>query len=263
MNYQRQQAPVLVVTNRKGGSGKTSTAVNVAAELAALGQRVLLIDLDTQSHCAIGLGVKLSRATPTVHGFFAGNHELSPAIQSTQWDNLHLIPADPLFEHGSGAGGDFMLRDALAAEGLTELYDVLILDTPPSLDTLLLNGLYAADRVLAPFLPHFLAGEGVRQLARVLFRVGSHRANEGVRMLVGYTPVMIDKRIGQHRKVAGGVSSQFGASRMLPGVRNDIRVAEAFAVGMPVRYHAPKTRAALDYLELTDAVRGFLAHPNG
>lgn len=251
-------AVTLVVTNRKGGSGKTSTAVNVAAELAFLGQRVLLIDLDTQSHCALGLGVKLAKNTPTIHGFFAGKHALTPAIQSTQWDNLNLIPADPLFEHGSGTKDDFLLRTALTSEGILEQYDILILDTPPSLDTLLLNALYSADRVLVPFLPHFLAGEGVRQLARVLFRVGSNRANEGVRMLVGYVPIMIDKRIGQHKQVAGNVSSQFGATRMLPGVRNDIRVAESFAAGMPVRYFAPKTRAALDYQSLTLSVRHLL-----
>lgn len=255
-------AVTLVVTNRKGGSGKTSTAVNLAAELAVLGQRVLLIDLDTQSHCALGVGLKLAKATPTIHGFFAGHHALTPAIQSTQWDNLHLIPADPLFEHGSGINDDFLLRNALAAEGILQHYDILILDTPPSLDTLLLNALYSADRVLVPFLPHFLAGEGVRQLARVLFRVGSNRANEGVRMLVGYVPIMIDKRIGQHKLIASNVSSQFGATRMLPGVRNDIRVAESFAAGMPVRYYAPKTRAALDYQNLTKAVRNLLDGAN-
>lgn len=251
-------AITLVVTNRKGGSGKTSTAVNVAAELAARGQRVLLIDLDTQSHCALGLSVKLAKNTPTVHGFFAGQYGLTPAIQPSQWSNLHLIPADPLFEHGSGLKDDFLLRNALESEGLTESYDILILDTPPSLDTLLLNALYSADRVLVPFLPHFLAGEGVRQLARVLFRVGSHRANEGVRMLVGFVPIMLDMRIGQHKKVANGVSSQFGASRMLSGVRNDIKVSESFAAGKPVRYFAPKSRAAQDYENLTDSVIGLL-----
>lgn len=245
---------ILVVTNRKGGSGKTSTAVNLAAELAQRGQRVLLIDLDTQSHCALGLGIKLSKDSSTVHGFFAGKHPLRPAIQTTQWENLHLIPADPLFEHGSGCSDEFFLRTALANEGILNDYDTLILDTPPSLDILLLNALYSADRVLVPFLPHFLAGEGVKQLARVLFRVGSNRANEGVRVLIAYVPVMIDTRIGQHKKVTGGIANQFGALRMLPGIRTDIRVAEAFGAGQPIRYYAPKSRAAQDYLNLTNAL---------
>ena len=254
------QAPVLVFTNRKGGSGKTSTAVNVAAELAAAGRRVLLIDLDTQSHCALGLGIKLSKATPTVHGFFAGRYDLVSAIQESRWENLHLIAADTLFEHGSASRDEFLLRQALQTENLRSRYDVLILDTPPSLDSLLLNALYAADRVLVPFLPHFLAGEGVRQLARVLYKVGSHRANEGVKMLVGYVPIMIDKRIGHHNKVTGGVSSQFGATRLLPCVRNDIRIAESFAAGQPVRYFAPKSRATEDFKHLTAAVSDMLTN---
>jgi len=236
-------AQVLVVTNRKGGSGKTSTSVNLAAEFAANGRRVLLIDLDTQGHCAIGLGVKAQKDTPTVHGFFDGRHPLSSAIRETPWEGLHLIPADPLFDHGSGSKEELLLRQALASEGILGTHDIIIIDTPPSLDILLLNALYAADRVLVPFIPHFLAGEGVRQLARVLFRVGSRRANEGTRLLVGYVPVMVNTRIGQHKTVTGGISTQFGASRILPGVRTDIRVAESFAVGRPVRYYAPKQRS--------------------
>jgi chromosome partitioning protein len=254
-------ARTLVVTNRKGGTGKTATAVNLAAEFAARGHRVLLIDLDTQSHCALGLGIKLAKETPTVHGFFAGKHSLASAIQQTQWQNLNLIPANPLFEHGSGNKDELLLSNTLIKEQILQRYDILILDTPPSLDSLLLNALYSADRVLVPFLPHFLAGEGVKQLTRVLFRVGSNRTTEQSPMLVAFLPVMFDNRIGQHKKVIGGVSSQFGAMRLLPGIRNDIRVAESFSVGCPIRIYSPKSRAAQDYNLLTDAVLEFIGKP--
>jgi len=243
-------ARVLVVTNRKGGTGKTATAVNLAAELAARGERVLLVDLDTQGHCAVGLGIQVKKGEPTVHGLFASGSPLLPALRESAWDQLHLLPADTLFEHGSGSRDESLLRHALHAEGLHERYDTIVLDTPPSLDILLLNALHAADWVLVPFLPHFLAGEGVRQLARVLFRVASSRPDKGLR-LVGFLPIMCDTRIGQHKKVSGSVAQQFGASRMLPGIRNDIRVAESFAAGKPVRYFAPKTRAAEDYQTAT------------
>ena len=248
-------ARTLVISNRKGGSGKTATAVNLAAELAARGQRVLLVDLDSQGHCALGLGLKLTRDTATLHGFMAGRHTLGSAVQPSAWPGLDLVPGDPLFDHGSGRSGELLLREALASEGLLERYDWVVLDTPPSLDALLLNALSAADRILVPFVPHFLAGEGVRQLARELFRVASRGGNEGLRVL-GFLPVMQDSRIGLHRQVSQGLGQQFGQARLLPGIRNDIRVAEAFAAGCPLRVHAPHSRATADY---TVAVNELLA----
>jgi chromosome partitioning protein len=246
-------ARTLVISNRKGGTGKSSTSVNLAAEMAADGQRVLLIDLDTQGHCALGLGVKVTRESPTLHGFLAQRNSLKQAVLETDWPRLHLIAADTLADHGVGANREMLLNEALIDEGLREAYDTIILDTPPSLDGLLLNALCAADRVLVPFVPHFLSGEGVRQLARVIFRVASRGQNDRLKVL-GFLPIMIDLRIGQHRDVRSGVSHQFGAARILPGIRTDIRVAEAFAAGKPVREHAPKSRAAADYAAVAAAV---------
>jgi len=246
-------ARTLVISNRKGGSGKSATSVNVAAELAALGQRVLLVDLDTQGHCALGLGIKPQRDTPTAHGFLAGRHGLRAAVLASSWPGLHLIAGDPLFEHGGVGGNEMMLRQALQDEGLLGDYDTIVIDTPPSLDGLLINALCAADRVLVPFVPHYLSGEGVRQLARVLFKVASRGLNERLKVL-GFLPVMVDLRIGQHREVNASLAHQFGAARLLPGIRTDIKVAEAFAVGKPLREHAPASRAAADYAAATRRV---------
>lgn len=246
-------ARTLIISNRKGGTGKSSSAVNIAAELHARGQRVLLIDMDTQAHCAYGVGVTVGRDAPTLHGFIAGRHALAAAVVHTPWPGLDLIPGNPLFEHGSVQVGELLLRDALHSSGLMEAYDTIVLDTPPSLDTLLLNALCAGDRVLIPFVPHFLAGEGVRQLARVLFKIASRGSNDNLRVL-GFLPVMLDARVNLHRQVTEGLGQQFGRNRMLPGIRNDIRVAEAFATGQPLRYFAPKSRAAADYAEAVDAL---------
>lgn len=239
-------ARTLVISNRKGGSGKSATTVNIAAEMASRGKRILVIDLDTQGHCAVGFGIQIMRDSASVHGMLAGKNTLQQAVRQTAWPGLDLIAADPLSDHGASGDKDFLLRDALQNEGFIDTYDTVILDTPPSLDGLLMNALCAADRVLIPFLPHFLSGEGVRQLARILFRVASRGLNERLKVL-GFLPVMLDVRIGQHREVSQSLSHQFGAARVLPGIRNDIRVAESFAAGKPVRMYAPKSRAAADY----------------
>lgn len=247
------RARTLVISNRKGGSGKSSASVNLAAEFAAIGQRVLVIDLDTQGHCAVGLGLQSIRNAPTVHGFLAGHNTLRQALRETTWPGLHLLPADPLFDHGAGGAQETLLRTALEEEQLLQDYDLIILDTPPSLDNLLMNALCAADRVLVPFVPHYLSGEGVRQLARLLFRVASRGLNEQLKVL-GFLPMMLDLRIGQHRSVSQSLTHQFGVARVLAGIRNDIRVAEAFSVGKPVRVHAPKCRATEDFALAAKAI---------
>lgn len=240
---------IFVVSNRKGGAGKTTVAVNVAAELAALGLRVLLVDLDSQGHCAVGLGIKVGKGTPTVHDIFRrADARLAPAIQASAFENLSLAPADTLFEHGEGLRDEELLRRALADEEIVANFDVVVLDTPPSLDILLLNSLTAAHWVVVPFVPHPLSNEGVRQLMRVLFKIISG-ANQGLK-LAGFLPVMGNDRTLIHRTVIGAVTHQFGAGRLLPMIRNDIRLAESFAAGKPIRYFAPKSNGAEDFLQL-------------
>ncbi|MGZ4991744.1 MAG: ParA family protein, partial [Methylobacter sp.] len=115
-------------------------------------------------------------------------------------------------------------------------------------DVLLLNALSAANGVLVPYIPHHLSYEGVRQLMRVMFKVMSGD-NPNLKIL-GFLPMMATQHIRQHRLVTGEVSRQFGAHRVMPGIRNDIRLAESFAVGKPIRYYAPKSRGAKDFAQL-------------
>lgn len=240
------RADVLVVTNRKGGTGKTTSSVNLAAEFAAQGRQVLLIDLDTQGHCAVGLDVAPAKDAPTVHSLFlSADFRLADAIYPTAWPNLNLVPANTQFVHGSGGGDPMRLDRALYNEGLTERYDLILIDSPPSLDDLLINALCAAKRVLVPFVPHHLSGEGIRSLARVLFRVASG-PNPDLKLLA-FLPVMLDRRIGQHRNVTEGVAHQFGQGRLLSGIRTDIKLAESFGHRRPVRAYKPGCRGAADY----------------
>ncbi|MBK1640748.1 chromosome partitioning protein [Chromatium okenii] len=238
---------ILVITNRKGGTGKTTTAVNFAAEFAASGQRTLLIDLDTQNHCALGLGVKLAANHPTAHHLFSATAPvpLSEAIVNTAWLGLDLVTADPDFHHDRAPDDEHILVRALAEPALAGQYDWIVLDSPPSLDVLLINALTAAHWALIPFMPHPLSGEGVRQLARVFFRVAMN-SNADLRLL-GLLPVMLDTRIVQHRRVQEQIISQFGQERLLGGIRSDIKLAESFAAGQPIREYAPRSRGNEDY----------------
>lgn len=248
---------ILAVCNRKGGAGKTTLAVNLAAELAALGWRVLLVDLDSQGHCAVGLGVKVKTGAPTAHAIFTDPEaRLLDAALPTRCENLTLVPADAWFEHGSGVRDELRLARALAEPQIAERFDLVLLDTPPSLDLLLLGALSAAHGVLVPFVPHPLSFEGVRQLMRVLFKVMSHQ-NPGLKVL-GFVPMQAGEHIRQHRTVNQDVARQFGAPRLLGAVRNDIKLAEAFGVGKPIRDYAPSSRGAQDFSALAVCVTQLL-----
>jgi chromosome partitioning protein len=228
-------------------------SVNLAAELAALGRRVLLVDLDTQGHCAVGLGVKMSRGDASIHGIFTDPEaRLINAVRETAFTNLSIAPANQLFEHGSGLRDERRLAQELAGKEIAARFDVVIVDTPPSLDILLLNALTAANWILVPYIPHPLSFEGVRQLMRVLFKVMKD-ANPELKIL-GFLPTNSAEHIRQHRTVTSEVSRQFGAHRVLSGIRSDIRLAEAFAAGKPVRHYAPNCRGAQDFFDLASSL---------
>lgn len=240
---------IIAVSNRKGGTGKTTVSVNLAAEFAALGYRVLLIDLDSQGHCGVGLGIRVQLGDPNIHRLFINAEtKIRDVIQPTFVENLWLAPSDPLFDHSSGMRETRRLGQALADENIAELFDIIVIDTPPSFDTLLINALTAATRVLIPYVPHHLSYEGIRQLTRALFRI-MMRENRTLKIL-GFLPTMSAAHIRQHREVAGQVSHEFGALKALVGIRNDIRLAESFAAGMPIRFYAPKSRGAEDFASL-------------
>lgn len=239
---------VLSVSNRKGGSGKSTTVVNLAAEWAASGRRVLVVDLDTQGHAGLGLGLTAARGQPTAHDLFRRPEvDLIAAARPSAWPGLSCVPADPLFE-GEGCRDPDLLARQLRRPELAERFDLILLDTPPSLDFLLINALTAADGVLIPMLPHVLSAEGVSQLSRLFFRV-ARTSNPDLRLL-GILPVMVNPRINHHQDSLAAVTRQFGAERMMRGIRSDIALAESFAAGQPARVYAPRSRGAMDYFLL-------------
>jgi chromosome partitioning protein len=242
---------ILSISNRKGGSGKTTTSVNVAAECGARGLRTLVVDLDTQGHAGLGFGVVAGRSDPTVHDVFSKHgFDLVDAIRPTTFPNVCVAPADQVFDGQAVERSPKALARQLRAPGIVERFDLVVLDTPPSLDLLLVNALAAADAALVPTIPHGLSAEGVNQLSRLFFRIAT-TVNPDLK-LVGVLPVMVNNHINHHRDVVDDLGRQYGANRVLRGIRSDIQLAEAFSARQPIRSYAPKSRGAADYQLLVD-----------
>ncbi|MGM0834192.1 MAG: ParA family protein [Pseudomonadota bacterium] len=245
---------ILTLANRKGGTGKTTTAVNLAALWGSQGYRVLVIDLDSQGHVAIGLGLtETPQASATIHHLLT--HPSTPLAslwRPTNCEGVSLIPADTAF---SGHGQQWPLtglRRALESADIRQHFDAVIIDTPPTQDGLLISAMSAADTVLVPFLPHHLGEVGAKQLARLFYHVATQH-NPSLSML-GLLPVMVDMRLQMHRQTVERLARQFGEARMLAGIRSNIKLAEAFAYGLPIHRYAPNSAGALDYRALAASI---------
>jgi chromosome partitioning protein len=190
---------ILAVSNRKGGTGKTTTAVNLAAEFAAQGHPTLLIDLDTQGHAGLGVGVTQSSVQTTIHRLFAsgGSFDIDSAIHTTVYPNLWLIPADHDFTNMKSTQDLGLLNHTLRQPAIGGRFEYIILDTPPALDILLINAMAAANGVLIPLVPHYLAAEGVQQLSRLFVKIATG-VNPHLKLL-GLLPIMMDHRINLHK----------------------------------------------------------------
>lgn len=239
---------VLTISNRKGGTGKTTTSVNIAAEAAMQGLRVLLVDLDTQGHSNLGFSVVVGKGQATAHDVFRPSSTLgvlANAIVETSLEGLSLAPADNTFDGLDAIRDMDRLRQELAMPVISQRFDIVILDTPPSLDILLMNAMAAANAVLIPVLPHILSSEGVKQLIRLFFKIATS-VNADLK-LMGFVPVMLNLRTGLHREVMENLSTQYGKERIFRGIRSDISLAEAFGKGQPIQRYDPKSRGAQDY----------------
>ncbi len=245
---------VLAITNQKGGVGKTTTAVNLAASLAASGSRVLLIDLDPQGNATTGSGITKKEALPTVYQLLLGMATLAEVCLSTEF-GFDVLPAN---RELAGAEvelievdeREFRLRNALQAGRAG--YDFVLIDCPPALNMLTVNGLVASDAVLIPMQCEYYALEGLSDLVETLRKVRAH-LNHRLE-IEGLLRTMYNPQSTLTQQVSAELESHFGAKVYRTIVPRNVRLAEAPSYGKPVIAFDKSSKGAQAYTALAQEI---------
>ncbi|MEP6800398.1 MAG: ParA family protein [Acidobacteriota bacterium] len=238
------------ISNQKGGVGKTTTAINLAASLAALDRRVLLLDLDPQSNATSGMGFARSREGPDAYDVLSGT-PASDAIRETAFPNFWLLPSGrdlvgAEIELVNEPDREHKLRVAL--EPVRNRFDFVLVDCPPSLSLLTVNALSASDSVLIPMQTEYFALEGVSELLETVERV---RASfNPVLTVEGIVLTMYDERTNLGRQVTDDIRTHLGAKVYDTIIPRNVRLGEAPSFGKPVLAYDIKSRGAEAYLAL-------------
>ncbi|MBO5953903.1 MAG: ParA family protein [Oscillospiraceae bacterium] len=240
---------IVAVVNQKGGVGKTTTAVNLTAALTELGKKVLLCDFDPQANASSGLGVNKRKVQKTVYDVIINDTPVGNAIVATKYGDVLPASADL-----AGAGvelismpeANYRLKHAL--ETVRQQYDVILIDCPPSLEMLTLNGLAAADSILVPVQCEYYALEGLSDLMSTL-RMVKHRINPGLDIF-GVALTMFDGRTNFSTQVAQEVRRHFPGKVFAAVIPRNIRLAEAPSHGLPVTAYDRSSRGAQSYREM-------------
>jgi len=242
---------VIAVVNQKGGVGKTTTAINLAAAIALNGLETLIVDCDPQTNASGGLGIARDPDRLTVYDVLLGDTSAEEATLDTSVENLRIIPASKdligaNFDLAQQEEREFRLRKAL--ESIRYNYQFIILDCPPALDLLTLNALVAADTLLVPMQAEYFALEGVSELTGTLDRVSA--AFQPELGLEGVVLTMYDPRTSLSQQVAENIREFFGDKLYTTTIPRNVRVAEAPSHGQPVMVYDARSRGAEAYRDL-------------
>jgi len=244
------RARVVTVINQKGGVGKTTTVINIAAQIALRGFRVLVIDSDSQGNCATGLGVDKSKVKSTTRDLILSPETAVDSRHATAVENLHIIVGDRSLigleqEMMRQLGREKRMKEAL--QPLLAHYDLVLIDTPPSLGLVTINALVASDGVLVPVQTEYFALEGLALLSGTIREVRS-LLNE--RLGVDGVLLTMHSQTLLNKQVAGEVLENFPNLVVKPAIRRNVRLAEAPSHGIPIHLHDPSSPGGKDYQDI-------------
>jgi len=250
----------IAVVNQKGGVGKTTTTVNLAAALARAGKRVVCVDLDPQANMSVHLGIDASREQRTSYEVLGGGTPLAEALRETSTPGLLALPSNidlsgAELELSSRLGRESVMRDAVGAwvkEAGGEPADFLLFDCPPSLGLLSINGLVAASEVFIALQTEFFALQGMSKLVEIVQLVRG-RLNKEL-SITGIVPCLYDARLRLAREVLGEIRRYFPVEVFRRGIGTNVKLAEAPGFGQTIFEYAPDSNGARDYTLLAEAV---------
>jgi len=245
----------IIVLNQKGGVGKTTTVANLGACLAEMGRQVLLVDVDPQAHLSIHYGLEVPRGEPSLYTLLRGEHSLDRMVRTTDVDGLCVLPGNVDLSGLSVELSDvpdrlFVLRRAL--EAVSDGYDYLIMDSPPSLGLLTLNAMCAAREVFIPLQSEFFALQGLSMLMRTVAKV--RRAVNPRLRVTGVIAAMHDVRTCLAQETLADIRAHLGSRVFRTVIRKNVRLAEAPGFGLPIVRYDPECHGAHDYRALAREV---------
>jgi len=246
---------VFAITNQKGGVGKTTTAINLSASLAANDLKILVIDSDPQGNCTSGLGISKDADKPSLYHVLLGETPASEAIRPTDFEGLSIITADKNLVGANLELVELENRETRLRERIRSIrdqYDFILIDCPPALDLLTLNALLAADAVIVPIQCEFFALEGISELMDTIDRVRdsfSHDLEIG-----GILLTLFDDRTNLTRQVANDLREFFKEQVFRTIIPRSVRLAEAPSFGKPILTYDPRSKGAESYIKLAKEI---------